>query len=316
MEVPIPYIHKSHSNLIKRCSKQLELKDILKLTPSHINESSLAGSAFHNFTEQIYLSTKTDKWDDWKYWVEFWVNDFQKRKNDVLSKDIELHNAEDIKAEEFAEMIVEFLKQRWNRNAQPILLEAPFRFTLKRGKQTYGFEGRIDQLLKIQWVDLPPHFQRQLLELNSRPTKDYIYLHRDIKTGTRRHMSEIELTCDDNIMYYSYALAYGSFDLAGTGDYSYRPKLIPYAHALYYTRDHLKYKRKTGEHVAGDYKGQGMYFIRKDLDDLKRMEVELINLWRKINSGIYTRDGQATNLCDRYCGFKHMCLHDWNTNGH
>jgi hypothetical protein len=135
-------------------------------------------------------------------------------------------------------------------------------------------------------------------------------------------MSEIGLITDDNINVYSFALAFGMFDLTGSGKYNYNAHVIPYAHAIYYTRDHLKYKKNSPKdelgnmkYKTGDTKGQGMYFIRKSYEDLKLMEHELVNLHKRINSGIYTRDGAASNLCDHYCGFKSICLHDWKSNG-
>jgi hypothetical protein len=45
-------------------------------------------------------------------------------------------------------MIVEFLKQPYNRYAEPVLIEAPFN-SIQVGKKKYWFEGTIDQLLKI-----------------------------------------------------------------------------------------------------------------------------------------------------------------------
>lgn len=320
--IAIEYVHKSQLATLKRCSKQLEYKDIMKLKPDFVNESALAGSSWHKFAEEIYRSTKPDKWDDWKYWAEFWIKDFQERKNKTIADGIEINTVEDIKAEEFIEMICEFLKQDYNRYAEPILIETPFKFEIRRGRVKYKFEGTIDQLLRIQTKYLHQFkwfYDNELSKLD----KPYIYLHRDVKTGTRKTMSDIGLTTDDNINVYAYALAFGDFKLdIDSFDHTTRVHVIPYAHALYYTRDHLKYKKNTGKddlgnyiHKVGDYKGQGMYFVKKPLEDLKRMEPELINLHKRINSGIYTRDGAVSNLCDHYCGYKNVCLHDWNSNG-
>ena len=307
----IEYVHKSQMGTIKRCSRQLYYKDILQLQTKFVNESALAGQAVHKFAEEIYRSDKPDKWDDWKYWIEFFVDDLNLRKEECISNGIEINYVEDLKAEDYAEMIVEFLKQPYNRHAQPILIESPFRFTIKRGRSQYKFEGRIDQLLKINTKYLP------FYEIsNAFGIKEVdIYIHRDIKSGRRTQHSDIGLATDDDLNVYAYALAYGMFDLKGSWEYNKLVHHIPFAHALYYMRDHNKYKRATKEKKAGDYKGIGMYFIRKDLNDLKNMEDELINLHKKINSGIYTRDGAVTGLCDRYCGFKDVCLHEWKKYG-
>lgn len=318
----IQYVHKSQLGTIKRCSQQFYYKDILKLKPEFINESALTGQSFHAFAEEIYKSDRPNKWDDLGYWVEFFVKDFQKRKEQCIIDNIDLNTVEDIKAEDFVEMIGEFLKQPYNRYAEPVLIEAPFRFVIKRGPAKYGFEGRIDQLLKINKQNLPNYMLYKMHNGNNYSNKDYVYIHRDIKTGNRKTMSEIGLTTDDNINIYAYALAFGNFDLTGGNNYTHNVHHIPYAHCLYYTRDHLKYKKNVGklsdgnyEHKIGDYKGQAMYFVKKDLAALKMMEPELINLWKKCNSPIYTRDGSVSNLCDNYCGFKKMCLYDWKNNG-
>lgn len=317
----VPVVHKSHSYLIKKCSKQLELRYIHNLKPKSVSEAALAGSAFHKFAEEIYKSNRPEKWLDTMHWTNFWIEDFQRRKEEVIMNDQEVASVKDIKAEDFLEMINEFCKQPYNIHAEPILLETPFRFTITKGRTKYKFAGAIDQLLKIKWEHIPNYLKDKLYklyapeELNRRMNgKNYIYIHRDIKTGGRKDndLNEINLTTDDNIMYYSYALLNGEFDIRGDGTYGYRPKLLPFAHALYYTRDHLTYKRKTGIHEVGDFKGPGMYFIKKNLNDIGRMETELINLHKKINNGIYTRDGVANSLCN-FCGVKDSCLHDWQT---
>lgn len=325
----IEYVHKSNLNTIKRCSQQLYYKNIMQLKEKFVNESALTGRAFHKFAEEVYKKSHTnpyteanwkdplDKWNDVGYWIKFWIDELNREKVKAVTNDIEINYLEDIQAEDFVEMIGEFLKQPYNRYAEPVLIEAPFRFTIKQGRKEYKFAGTIDQLLKIhvkwltqfKWLDLPKD-------------KEYVYIHRDIKTGTRKTMSEIGLITDDNINVYSYALAFGMFDLSGTGEYSYNIHHIPFTHSIYYTRDHLKYKKSVNklangsyEHKAGDPKGQGMYFVKKPFEQLKMMEHELVNLHKRINSGVYTRDGAASNLCDHYCGFKDICLYDWKQNG-
>lgn len=308
----IPFVHKSHAARAKKCSKQLYYSDILKLTPEFVNESSLTGNAFHKFADQIYK--EKDKWDDVKYWLQFFLTNFEKEKERILGEGIELNTVEDLKVEDFIEMIVEFIKQPYNKYAEPVVMEAPFRFFIARGRKKYWFEGRLDALLKIEtkYLKCFPYFYD---ELKKEVKKDYIYIHRDTKTGNRRITSEISLTTNDNINFYAYALAYGYFDLTGDGNYDKKIQLIPYAHALHYVRDYLKYKRKTGDHLVGDPKGPSMYFVKKNLIDLKNMEDELVNLHIKVNSGIYTRDGSENNLCDKFCGFKKMCLHEWHQYG-
>lgn len=322
----IEYVHKSMMNTARRCSQQLYYKDILKLKPDFVNESALAGNAFHKFAEEIYKPKSykgelENRWDDWRYWVEFFINDLTARKEKYIADGIDINYVEDLKAEDFGEMIVEFLKQPFNRYAEPVLIEAPFVFFIKRDRKKYKFAGTIDQLLKIPiqhlniWWQNPPPWDTVWNGFKNNYNKDYVYIHRDIKSGNRHQLSDIGLTVDDNINVYSYALAYGYFDLNGTGNYNKLVHHIPFAHALYFCRDHLKYKRKTAEHQVGDYKGKGMYFVKKDLTDIQNMENELINMHKKINSGIYTRDGAASNLCDRYCAFKNTCLHDWKSYG-
>jgi len=308
----IEYVHKSQIATIKKCSRQLYYKDIMKLQEGFTNETGIAGSAFHKFAEEIYRSDKKDKWDDWQYWTKYWIRNFQKLKEEKLEQDIEVNTVDDLKSEEYLEMIVGFLKQPYNRFAEPIILEKTCRFEIKRGKKVYKFESTLDQLLRIPIKYLMDFWMvRNAVDkdmlINGKP---YVYIHRDVKTGAFKVMSEIGLLTNDDLNIYAYGLAHGKFDLKGTGKFDQKVQLIPFAHALYYTRDHLKYKRDTEKKKKGDDKGPGMFLVKKDLSDLKNMEEELINLHIKVNSGNYTRDGASNNLCDQ-CGWRKICIHDW-----
>lgn len=303
----IEFVHKSQSATVKTCSRKGYYQDHLQLAPEFALESGLAGQAIHSFGEEIYLSDKPDKWDDWKYWVTFFINKFNESKEQALKDGKDLNQVEDIKAEEYCEMITEFLIQPYNRYAKPILIEAPFRFWITKGKKKYGFEGRIDQLLKIPAKYLPNEYYRDLAKKEG---KEEVYIHRDLKSGTRKIMSNISLLTNDDLNFYAYALAFGLFDLKGTG-YNVKVNHIPFAHAIYWLRDHLKYKRDTEKNKKGDMRGPGMFFIRKSYDDLKKMEEELINLHIKVNNGPFTRDGAGGNLC-QYCAFAKTCEYEWN----
>ena len=305
---PIQYVHKSHSTTIKSCSRQLYYKSILNVDEAFENETALAGIAMHMFGEEIYKSTKQDKWDDWKYWCEFFLRSFTKLKEDTLEKGLELNTVKDVKAEEYIEMIMAFLKQPYNRNAIPILIESPFRFFIRRGRKQYGFEGRIDQLLKIPVKDLPNDYFKDLAKKESR---EYVYIHRDLKAGDKKIMSKISLLTYDDINFYAYALAFGKFDLNNDGVYEKEVHHIPFAHAIYWLRDHLAYKRNTENNQKGDPRGPGMYLIRKTYSDLKKMEDELVNIWIKVNRGPYTRDGANSNLC-QYCSVSKVCEYEWD----
>jgi hypothetical protein len=50
----IDYVHKSNLNLIKRCSKQLYYKNIMKLKRSLLM-NRLNGQAFHSLLNNLYL---------------------------------------------------------------------------------------------------------------------------------------------------------------------------------------------------------------------------------------------------------------------
>jgi hypothetical protein len=306
----IKYLHKSQAQRYRKCSQQFYLADVLELPPSFENETGLAGQAFHSFAEQIYK--QRDKWNDTKYWVEYFISELNKRKANCIEEGIEINSPEDLKIEEYAEMIYEFQQQDYNRYAEPILLEAPFRFSIKKNKKTYWFEGTIDQLLKIETKYLQqftfPFFDTKSMDYFR--TAKYVYIHRDIKSGKRQIISELGLMCNDDINFYSYGLAFGLFNLSGLpGTFTVSVHHIPFAHCLYWVRDHLKYKRATDKKAKGDYRGEAMYFFRKPLEELRAIEDELVNMHIKVNSGNYTRDAAGTVLCDVHCQWKAPCLY-------
>ena len=306
----IKYVHKSHVSKIKACSQQHYYDNVIKAKPEYEDEKSMAGKAFHRFAHEIYISKLENKWNQPGHWCQFFIDEIKKYKEEAISNDIEIESPVDLHAEEYMEMIVEFLKQDYNRKAIPILLETSFRFSIKRGKKVYWFEGTIDQLLKVpthtltyadRWVSLPP--------------TPYVYIHRDIKTGERKVMSELTLITNEDLIWYSYGLAHGKFNTKNNWDtaspISNHGPFIPFAHALYYTRDHLRYKRgsKDGTKKAGDHRGDGMYFIKRDVKDLRLMEEQLILWHKKVNSELYTRDAAGTAFCE-YCKHQQKCLHE------
>ena len=321
----IKYVHKSDVGTIRNCSQQFYYERVLKAKPEFDNERGLAGVAYHRFCQEIYLSKKPDKWNDYAYWCKFFLDELARCKEECITNEIDIISPKDLEVEKYLEMIVEFLKQDFNRTAIPILLETTFRFCIKiRSEEVWGFkeywfEGTIDQLLQIETkyiFDFQIPFMTNELSDKLR-SQSHVYIHRDIKTGDRKIMSELTLLTNEDILFYSYGLAFGLFntrnDWATAQPINRDGPFIPFAHALYYTRDHLKYKRASGDKVKGDYRGQGMYFIRKDLDDLKHMEDQLILWHRRVNSELYTRDAAGTVLCDVYCQHNKKCLHELKT---
>lgn len=306
----IRYVHKSHVSKLKACSQQHYYDNVIKAKPEFDDEKAMAGRAFHRFAHEIYISKLPNKWFEPAYWCQFFIDEIKKYKEEAIVNEIEIKSPVDLHAEEYMEMIVEFLKQGYNRNSQPILLETSFRFSIKRGKKVYWFEGTIDQLLKVRVQDIM--FASKWMGI---PHKEWVYIHRDIKTGERKIMSEFTLLTNEDLIWYSYGLAHGLFntrnDWSTASPISNVGPFIPFAHALYYTRDHLRYKRgsKDGSKKAGDYRGDGMYFIKRNVKDLRLMEEQLILWHKKVNSELYTRDAAGTAFCE-YCKHQQKCLHE------
>lgn len=310
----IDVVHKSHIQTHKGCMAQTRFQYIWKIPPPFINESALAGSAWHDTAEDYHRYQKAPdtlgRLDDPKYWFEKFVENFHRRKENTIKAGIQLNTVEDIKAEDYAKMIAGYITKPYNRFAEPVLIETKFYFEIKRGRKVYKFEGTIDQLLRIKKQYLQHLFINDAEFHNG---KDYIYLHRDIKTGKKVDVTMLEV--DDNINLYAYALAHALFDVDGDGVCEQRINLIPYAHCLYFVRDHIPYLKsgttKSGrKYTVGDDRGSGMYFIKRTLDQLKAIEDELVEAHRFVNSGIYLRIGKLHNRCVNYCPYKDPCFKD------
>jgi hypothetical protein len=299
-------IHKSDIKKYKRCPKQFQLENILGFKQSAINESALAGIAWHGIIHKIHKHYGNYVWDeekDIKLWFETWVEDFRKLKEFNLKQGIEINTVEDIKAEKYLEMLYGYMSKPYNKYGQVVLSETEFAFEIKKGRTLYNFSGRIDQLIKIKIEHLPANFV-----IDKDYDRHFIYVHRDIKTGKKGGISKYVFEMNDDINVYAYALAYGLFDVDNDGICEKDIHHIPYYHALYYAQDHIVYKKKSGEHKAGDEHGYGMYPIKKSLNDLKYLREELILQWRTVNSGNYPRVGMLHDACDRYCGVRDICF--------
>jgi len=319
MTIPIEVVHKSHAVTAKGCLAKLRFQDIWKIPPPFVNESGLAGSAFHDAVEDYHryqiqarrdgtFEDENSILDDAKYWFEKFVSNFHRRKESTTKAGIKINTADDIKAEDFAVMINGYIKKSYNRYAEPILIETKFYFEIQRGHKVYKFAGTIDQLLKIKLEHLP--FNPNDVDVAK---KGYVYLHRDIKTGKKNDPGMLEVNDDINL--YSYALAFGAFDLDGDGICEQRINLIPFAHCLYFVRDHIPYlksgKTKSGRvYKAGEDRGSGMQFVKRTYNQLKAIEDELIETHKYVNCGVYPRIGKLHNMCVNYCAYKEPCFKD------
>ena len=324
MKIPIEIVHKSHAVTAKGCPKQLQYQTIWNIPPPFINESSVAGSAFHdtvadyhrfqkdhslivNPDPNIVMDDSYSIFDDVKFWFEKFVANFHRRKENITKAAIKINTVEDIKAEDFAKMIAGYIEKPYNRYAEPVLIETPFYFEIQRGRRAYKFAGTIDQLLKIQLQ----HFPVNPNDVDV-AKKGYVYIHRDIKTGKKSDAEMLDVNDDINL--YAYALAFAAFDVDGDGVCEQRINLIPFAHCLYYVRDHIPYiksgRRGDKTWQAGDDRGGGMYFAQRNYNQLKAIEDELIEIHKYVNSGIYPRIGKLHNRCINYCAYKEPCFKD------
>ena len=320
MTIPIEVVHKSDIVRHKGCPKQTQFEKVWNIQASFINESSVAGSAFHDTVEdyhrmQMEPGDDAGYLDNAKFWFEKFVKNFHGRKAKITTAGIKINTVEDIKAEDFALMINGYIKKPYNRYAEPILIETPFYFEIRRGRRWYKFAGTIDQLLKINVKylhDMFPYYTVNDIDINDDTKKSYLYIHRDIKTGKKGDAAMLEVSDDINL--YAYALAFGAFDLDGDGVCEKVIGLLPFAHAIYYTRDLIPYiksgRRGDKTWKAGEDRGSGMYFVKRTYEQLKAIEDELIEDHKFVNSGIYPRIGKLHNRCISYCAHKEMCWSD------
>ena len=51
-----------------------------------------------------------------------------------------------------------------------------------------------------------------------------------------------------------------------------------------------------------------MVFIKRGIKQLRGVEDDLIEKWKRVNCGIYPRVGVLHNHCEKYCSFKDVCL--------
>lgn len=314
MIYPIPIVHKSTITTAEMCMNMLRYKNVLGIEPITINESSILGTALHDTIAMLHINAKNKRepWDIQASDLQKWFNRFDTLANEMKDKyhrkNIEVVLTSKDKWQEHLEELAGYMTKGYNRFAEPILIEAPFRFNIKRGKAKYDFAGTIDQLLKIE-IDRIPDEILHIERFNDKfiINDSHIYMQRDIKSGDK-HSSYTDIEFSNDLNVYSYALAYGEFYINGVWK---QIKHIPYAHSLYYLKDHIKYKKKYGTHEAGDDHGKIMYCKRVHIEQLTRLEDELVRLWKFCNSGNYIRSGAISGACDYMCEFKAICIKEF-----
>ena len=295
------------------CMNMLRYKEVLQIEPLTVNESSILGTALHDTIAEMHREAKSNgqPWSIFPSDMERWFNRFDNLANEMKDeyhrKGVEVILTSKDKWLEHLEELSGYMVKGFNRYAESILIEAPFRFSIKRGKAYYQFAGTIDQLLKIPLEYIPDEILHIDTGVDRFVINNSVYLQRDIKSGDKAtSYTDVEYSNDLNV--YAYALAYGEFFLNGTWKVINH---IPYAHALYYLKDHIKYKKKYGTHEAGDDHGKIMYCKRVYLNQLTRLEDELVKLWKFVNSGNYIRSGAISGACDYICEFKSVCIKEF-----
>lgn len=317
MKILIPIVHKSHIITAKKCLKLLEYNKIFNVHGSYVNESALLGEALHDSIMWLHQEAayKKEPWGINASDLISWYSRFRTKLNDIKDKyhksNIEVINRKEEDLQEHLEMLAGYMQKPYNRFAEPILLEKTFQFCIKIGRKGYWFQGTIDQLLRIEiryleeWGDLEftdEHLKSPLIKDGK------VYVHRDIKTGDKI-ASYTDIEFNDDINTYAYGLAYGFFDINNSGKFNKQIKLLPYAHCLYFIKDHLTYKRAYRNKKAGDERGNGMYYaFRQTLEDIELVKQELIKCWELVNNGAYPRTGAMTNTCNTICNLKDYCI--------
>ncbi|MBW2050738.1 MAG: hypothetical protein JRF41_14130 [Deltaproteobacteria bacterium] len=313
------------------CPRAFYFNEVKFLPPERINLNWLAARAGHTVISQAHREQNFSADNMFERFLDL----FEKQKARVKT---ETFGAVDF--EEYRSMLKGYANMPYNREAVVLALDSEFYFDIRPARTTYFFEGRIEQLLRIE-TDL---LRAEFSDVFESVTKSSTILHRCLKFGQRRHTSSFELAMNVRLDILSLALKNGIFNHPpGSIDHvsrntPYHWDIIPDFHAVYFLRDHIPYKDDGGRYLRddnGDFipcdlvsspclvgkkqdpckgkriyctkksRGPAMFFTARPQARIHAIPRELMPLCAAIRMGHYPR--QLGELCLNYCGYRSAC---------
>lgn len=291
--------HQSDFERFKLCPKMFYYLEVLGVDSERKSEMAFAGAAVHSTLAKAH---KDHLWEAGALFV-FWKEELEKGVAEAVAKGIAVPRGT-IELQDYFHMIAGYAEKPWNREAEILLSEKEFYFEIRPNNTLYQFGGRIDQVIRVPVELLVADFP--LFEEFPEPA---VIIHRDLKTGKKRGISDFELLLNDQISIYAYALKYGVFDVAEDGLYKTHLNLIPDFHALYFLQDHIPYKRPPKGKDKDSPRGQWMYVTQRPPERLKRIPRELMPTCASIRRGDFPREGASRSMCF-HCSVRSYCEAD------
>lgn len=302
MTALIPIVHKSDIYTVKQCKRELYYQ-AMKAPRMHMHHAAAGGTAINDVINEMHNPAYTLGFnlDDAAHrFLELYNGNQEK----LIQQEIDIKTPKDPGVERYIKMLQGYIGKEYNRTAIPILMEKSFYFEIKRGRARYPFAGTIDHLFRFRVADLIAGG----VEVES--DQEWIYIHRDIKSGTTRDLSRIKMEYNADIMVYAYALRYGKFNLRDPGICDWLVNHIPAYHGLYYLQDHMPYVKSGKWGPAGSDRGPGMHLVQRPQSMMKAIENELVSLWKEINDGNKSRTAVG-DRCDQVCPYRDICLEEF-----
>lgn len=244
--------HQSDLKAYLKCPRSFYYNRVLGLDKEKVSMANLAGRAGHYALE---VAHGEQVWDPGQLFDAFMAR-LEAEKFRAIDRGLDLHG--NVDTEKYRVMLAEYVARDFNREFEPILLEANFYYIIKPSRTEYQFTGRIDQLGRVKTSVLRKSFPNLLREFD----KPDVVLHRDAKFGRRKEVSAFELALNVQFDVYAYGLKYGMFwtgeagfendEAPPTDDAPRCLNLVPDYHVVYYIQDHIPYESDAGTYLKDE----------------------------------------------------------------
>ena len=228
------------------CPLMYKFRHIDKLEPAFRYPATIHGSALHLVLKQLHEGE--------------WNGDLQSLYTKALNHYLyasdeshipvrwkgDMHKEIEKLKNNAVEILENYRSKDYNKNAVVLFSEVQFRVKILG----YEFTGTIDQ------VRLNPDNSVELLDFKSSAQRPNHYA----------IPNDIQLTL------YAYALKYGELLVDGIW---VRPNMLVDSVGIYFLRAHEVYKRKTGDALPGDEKGDPFIRTTKSIQDLRAFRQEI-----------------------------------------